>query len=254
MNASIFRPVILVVIVLPWSAVFSETQDELWSRARELDVRLKAGQALELYLELEKLQPENAEVPIAIARQYRHLMADAESSDEKLRLGSLALAAGERAVALGPEKSNAHLSIAITCGKMMPLKSARDQVGISARVKSSLDTALKLNPHNDLALHVLGRWHLVYAELGGVKRAAGELLFGKLPESTYADAAVCFEKARAEKPRRLMHSVELGIVYIKMGRIEEGRQLIEYGLALPSVEKDDPDVKRRGREALQQSK
>jgi predicted Zn-dependent protease len=109
---------------------------------------------------------------------------------------------------------------------------------------------LKLDPRNDLAWHVLGRWHQGYANLSTVRRAMGEVLFGKLPASTNADAARCFENAMQANPRRLMHTVELGITYAKMGRSDEARRLIEKGIAMPNVEKDDPEVKARGREVL----
>jgi hypothetical protein len=35
-----------------------------------------------------------------------------------------------------------------------------------------------------------------------------------------------------------------------MGRTEEARKFINQGLALPNTEKDDPEVKERGRQIL----
>jgi len=211
---------------------------------------LKAARALALYQQAEKLQPRNVVILVRIARQYRHLMADASDPAEKLRLARLALDYSVRAVALDPGDSDAQLSVAITLGKMLPLESSGEQVKISRRIKESVDRALKLNPHSDLAWHVLGRWHQGYAELSAVRRTLGEMLYGKLPTSTEADAAHCFEKAIAANPNRLMHYIELGRTYARMGRTAEARRLIEKGLAMPNVEKDDPDVKQRGRETL----
>jgi len=224
--------------------------DDLMKQAYELDRKFQAAQALELYLQVEKQQPDNAEALTAIARQYRHLMQDSDSKAEKLRLCELALVYGEKAAAAAPNDSDAQLSVAITCGKMLKLKSSREQVGVSRRIKESVDKAIKLDPGNDLAWYVLGRWHQGYADLSSVRRAMGEIIFGKLPDSSHEDAARCFEKAREVNPRRLMHIVELGIVYGKMGRPDEARRLIEKGLAMQNTEKDDPDVKERGREAL----
>lgn len=223
---------------------------DLMKQAQVLDRKLQAAEALELYLEVEKADPGNAEALTAIARQYRHLMQDTDSKAEKLRLCDMALAYGEKAAAADPRDSDAQLSVAITCGKMLKLKSAREQVGVSRRIKQSVDKALQLDPGNDLAWHVLGRWHQGYADLSSVRRAMGEIIFGKLPDSSHEEAARCFEKAMQANPRRLMHVVELGVTYGKMGRADEARRLIEKGLAMPNVEKDDPEVKERGREAL----
>ncbi len=72
----------------------------------------------------------------------------------------------------------------------------------------------------------------------------GELLYGKLPTSTHDEAAKCFRKAIAANPRRLIHYIELGRVYAQMGHDAEARQLIEQGLAMPNVDKEDPAEKQ----------
>jgi tetratricopeptide (TPR) repeat protein len=177
-------------------------------------------------------------------------MADAPDTDDKLRLAHAALDYSNRAAALAPNDSDAQLSVAITLGKMLPLESSKEQVENSRKIKVAVDKALKLDPQNDLAWFVLGRWHQGYAELSAIRRKLGELLYGKLPDSTDADAAACFEKAIAANPARLIHYIELGRTYARMGRTAEARRLIEKGLSMPNVGKDDPDVKERGRETL----
>jgi tetratricopeptide (TPR) repeat protein len=239
-----------ILLLSACGALRAESADDLIQKGYAFDVQLKAAQALELYSQAEKLEPGNARILVAIARQYRHLMADAETRENKLELGRIALQYGQRAAALAPNDSDAQLSPAISYGKMLSLMSTKDRVMISRRIKDSTDRALQLDPRNDLAWHVLGRWHEGYAELAGVRRAIGELLYGKLPASTDQDAARCFEKAIEANPRRLMHYIELGRVYARMGRTADARRFLETGCAMPNVEKDDPGVKERGREAL----
>ena len=64
----------------------------------------------------------------------------------------------------------------------------------------------------------------------------------------YEDAAQCFEKAVALNPNRLMHCVELGRTYAKMGRVADARKFITQGLTMPETEKDDPETKILGRQ------
>ena len=47
-----------------------------------------------------------------------------------------------------------------------------------------------------------------------------------------------------------MHYVELGCIYAELGRIDDARRFITRGLAMPDCDKDDPDMKQRGRETL----
>jgi hypothetical protein len=47
-----------------------------------------------------------------------------------------------------------------------------------------------------------------------------------------------------------MHYVALGTVYVEMGRKDEGRRLIEKGLAMQNSDKDDTQVKQDGEQVL----
>jgi len=214
------------------------------------DQKLQAGEALRYYLPVEKVDPNNVHVLVCIARQYRHLMTDASSKEDKLKLANIALDYSKKAAAVGTNDSDAQLSPAITFGKMMALLGKRDQIEASKKIKEAAERALKLDPNNDLAWHVLGRWHQVIADVGTVTRTLGSLIYGSLPTSTNENAVNCFEKAIALNPNRLMHYIELGRTYAQMGRDEDAKRMIKKGLAMPCKDKDDPDIKKKGRETL----
>jgi tetratricopeptide (TPR) repeat protein len=224
--------------------------DELIAKGNVYYEKLDAQEALKYYLPAEKLEPENVRLLVRISREYRHLMSDASKTGEKLRLGGIAVDYAKRAAALGPNDPEAQLAVAISYGKLQPLLSTKEKVETARIIKSEADKAIKLDPHSDLAWHVLGRWNMGYAEVTGVKRALAELLYGKLPAPTYEDAAKCFEKAIELKPDRLIHYMELGLVYSRMGRTADARRVITKGLAMKETEKDDPETKQRGRETL----
>ena len=196
------------------------------------------------------MDPDNVPLLVRVARQYRHLMTDAGRKDEKLRLGGVALGYAQRAAALAPNDAEAQLSPAITYGKMLPYQGSKEQVEGSQKIKKSVDKALKLDPSSDNAWHVLGRWHQAIANVGMVKRTLGRLLYSNLPTSTNDEALKCFEKAIALNPSRARHHIELGRTYAQMGNTAEARRHIQKGLAMPDSEKDDPEVKAKGRETL----
>src|SRR5262249_24483638 len=112
------------------------------------------------------------------------------------------------------------------------------------------DKVIKLDPRSDLAWHVLGRWHMAFADVNPAKRMLAQMTYGKLPDSTYEDAARCFEKAIELNPNRLMHYIELGTAYAHMGRANDARRLITEGLEVRETEKDDRETKRLGKEVL----
>lgn len=236
----------------PHFAQAAEPVDELIKCGDACDVKLQAAEALKYYLAAEKLHPKDGPLLVCIARQYRHLMSDASSNDEKLRLGHIALSYSQRAASAAPQDSEAQLAPAITYGKMLPFEGKGEQVASSRHIKESADKALKINPDNDLAWHVLGRWYRVLADVGSIKRALAGMIYGELPAAKNEDALKCFEKAIALNPHRPMHFIELGHTYVQMGRSADAKRCLSKGLAMTNTEKDDPELKMQGRELLAQ--
>src|SRR5881392_613242 len=228
----------------------AESPDDLIEKGKVFDRKFQANDALMLYLSAEKVEPKNPDLLVRIARQYRYLMTDASDTQEKLRLGHLALDYSERAAACGPKDCDAQLAPAITLGKMLPYLPQKEQVSASPRIKESVDKALAIDPRNDNAWHILGRWNRVLAEISGAKRFLAGMIYGDLPKGSFEEAERAMKKAIALNPNRLMHYIELGRIYAQMGRKDEARELINKGLGMPDAEKDDPETKARGRETL----
>jgi tetratricopeptide (TPR) repeat protein len=241
----------VICVSLP-TVASGQNAEELIAKGDVYYARLQASEALKYYLPAEKLDPNNTTLLVHISREYRHLMSDASSSDEKVKLGRAAMGYAKRAVALNPNDPDAQLAVAISCGKMEPFGTNREKFDSVSIIKSAADKVIRLSPSNDLAWHILGLWHENLAEVNGVQRAMAQMVFGKLPDSTYEQAAQCFQKAISLEPNRLMHYIELGRLYSKMGRNDDARRLINTGLGMQNTEKDDPETKRQGRELLAQ--
>ena len=239
------------VLCLSGLAVRAEDTDALIAKGDQFDKRLQAKEALEVYLPANKLEPNNVDLLVRIARQYRHLMSDTSSKQEKLRLGNISLEFAGRAATLAPKNAEAQLSPAISYGKMLPYMGSKDQVNASPRIKAAVDRTLQLDPTSDTAWHILGRWNRVLADINVVKRVVAKALYGDLPVTTNEAAEKCLLKAIEINPKRLIHYIELGRIYAQMGRKEEARKYLQKGLAMPNKEKDDPEMKEIGQQTLQ---
>lgn len=252
MHLRSFIQTLCTIILLFAGALPSPAQPahELMAKGDKHDLTFEPNRALNYYLLAVKMEPDNVPLLLRIARQYRYLMAEARSHEDKLKLGSIALGYGLKAAKLAPHDSEAQLSPAITYGKMLPYEGSKAQVQISPLIKAAADKAIRLDPRNDTAWHVLGRWHQVLANVGAVKRALGGLIYGKLPVTTNEAAVKCFTQAIAINPRRLRHYIELGRTYSQMANTTEARRFLEKGLSMPNQEYDDPEMKVKGRETL----
>ena len=212
--------------------------------------RFDAPGALAHYLAAEKLAPETAGLLVRISREYRHSMSDTPNTEEKRRLGKLAVNYADRAAALDAADPDALLAVSLGRGKLQPLEDTWQRLESARVVKQAADAVLALDPGRDLAWHVLGRWHVGFAELTGVRRSLAEIAHGKLPVTTFEEAARCFERAVALRPDRLAHVVELGRAYLRLGRTEDARRSLAQALALPETERDDHEAKQVAREEL----
>lgn len=250
LRSNSIKALFAVAALFTAKGLYAETPEELVKKGEVFDEKFQAAQALALYQQAEKLKPNDADIHCRIARQYRHLMADASGKDEKLRLGHLAVQHGQKAAQLAPNSSEAQMSPAISYGKMIALQSKKEQVKASLFIRSTCEKAIKLDPNNDNAWHILGRWHRNVTEMGSTKRALASFLYDELPAASNADAVNCLQKAIAINPSRAMHYIELGRVYAQMEKPAEARKFIEKGLAMPNHDKDDSELKAVGRAVL----
>ena len=214
------------------------------------DRKFEAPAALEFYLPAEKLEPDNVALLLKIARQYRHEMADASSSAEKLRFAKLGTAYAERAISLNPKQGEAHLSLAISHAKSLGLLGNKEKMATLRVIKASVDRAIALDPNQDLAWYILGCWNQRVTELGGLKRSIAELAYGGLPAADDATAVRCFEKAIALNPSRCVYYVELGRTHAHLGNDDVARKFIQKGMTMPNTGKDDAETKQKGRQTL----
>lgn len=225
---------------------------ELLSEGDAYDAKLDNAHALEAYLQAEKLGATDANTLYRIARQYALSMNDTSSESTQRDLAETALAYAKRAVAADPNNAKAQLSAAVCYGRLIPYVSTREKVEYSRLIKEHADIALKLDPTDSYAWHVLGVWNYELAKMGMLTRGIVKVVYGSIPPASNEEAARLLRKAVDLAPERVSHHVELGRVYLALGLKDQARRELERGLALPDREKDDPESKRRAREALQE--
>jgi tetratricopeptide (TPR) repeat protein len=228
----------------------SEDPAELVKQGDAFDAKLENARALDKYLQAEQLGSKNADTLYRIARQYALLMNDEKSDDKQRELGEKALHYAKRGVANDPNHAKSVLSVAICYGRLIRFEGARTKVEYSRLVKEFADRALKLDPSDSYAWHVLGAWNYELAQMGGFTRTFVKVIYGGIPDASNEEAERLFRKAVEIAPDRVSHHVELGRTYVALGKKTEASAELRKALSLPNKEKDDPDSKKRATEAL----
>jgi hypothetical protein len=85
---------------------------------------------------------------------------------------------------------------------MALFEGGKAKIEMSREVKAEAERALALNPKDDRAMHVLGRWNREIARLNVFEKTAAKVAFGGVPEgASMNDAVTWLEKAVAAGSR-----------------------------------------------------
>lgn len=161
-----------------------------------------------------------------------------------------AVSAGRRAVALAPKSCRAHTALAVALGKKTDYVDNATKMALSREIRSEAETALALEPEDELAHHILGRWNYSFATINPLLKLAARTVYGKLPEASLEKARTHLEKAVALNPKRLATQHCLALIYKQSGDKEKARRHWEAVLALPAVDAEDRAAHREARKAL----
>lgn len=176
--------------------------------------------------------------------------ARAESAQSARKQAETALAEAKRAVQQAPESAQAHLDLAIAYGKWTDFVGNKTKLEISKLIREEAAKAAELDPANDLAWSVLGRWHYGLANVNGVLKALAGVVFGGMPDASNAEAAKYLEKAAALAPQRICHHADLARAYEALGRKSDARAQWQAVARLPAVDEEDRKEKENARKAL----
>lgn len=173
-----------------------------------------------------KLSPDNLESLCLAAKQWSDLTFyhDVRTDRERQLVNVKALEYAEKAIAAHPMHCGGHMAACISKGRLALFCDNRTKVRLAKEAQDAAATALHLGPDDDLAHHLMGRWHYEMAKINVVVRAVVRLMYGtSLQPGTKEEALELYKKAIALAPARLVHHTEAARVALELGRTEEAR-------------------------------
>ena len=117
-------------------------------------------------------------------------------------------------------------------------------------MKDRTEKAIALDPLQDIAYHMLGRWHFEVADMNRFVKLLMKAFYGGLPKGTYELAAANFKNALELAPGRVIHRVELARTLLKSGDRKAAIEQLKSCLALKPTDKDDIDAQTTARKML----
>ncbi|MES2431338.1 MAG: hypothetical protein V4556_10395 [Bacteroidota bacterium] len=159
------------------------------------------------------------------------------------------------AIKVDPKSSDANCAMAMALGHISMNKTNKEKITSAKDLKKYVDLAIKANPNNYKAWHVLGRWHYELSDLSMLERAAAKILYGSIPAASLKTAIACFEKAKALTGTGfIINHYELARSYKRNNEKQKAIDTIKVMLLLPNVTESDAAIKTDGKKLLEEWK
>ena len=156
----------------------------------------------------------------AMSRHYCDLTYSTTSAAAQKDLVARALSCAQQAVEEDPTNATAHASLAVCYAKSCTLSNVKTELAYSRLFKLEAEKAIALDPKQDVAYYLLGRWNYGIASAGLFSRAYVKVIYGGLPQASYQDAVRCFQKAVELAPNRIINHAGLAMAYEALGNKE----------------------------------
>jgi len=173
----------------------------------------------------------DAEVLWRLTRSYVELGQLAEKKQQKRKHYREALVNGERAIAADSMNYLSYTWLAIAEGALAGVEGFKNRIRLAWSIREHALRAIELNPAEDTPYHILGRWHLEIASIGGLKRTMANLFYGDLPDASYEEAIYYLEQAIVKKDI-IHHRLVRARAYIRSDQKELARAELRHILIM----------------------
>ena len=244
--STLFLSAVLTVIPLPGAgSVPARDTQELVRQADEAFFAMRYELADSLYSLAQGIHPGKSGVYWKLSRLYVG-MGEAlppENTEARHPFFERAEAFARTCTEIDPNVAEGHTWLAASLGVLSDNAGAREKIKRANIIKSELEQALEINPHDDVALSILGSFHREISDMGWLEKVFAKTFLGALPEGSREEAETYLKRAIASNPLVIRHYHELGKLYRDMERYEEALEVLDEALTKPVLMKSD--VRRR---------
>ena len=213
------------------------------ARATLAEQRGDLSTAAQIYDAAQRMETNQVDHLCSLARKYCDLTYLTNSATVQNDLVRRALLCSVQAVKADSNNAPAHACLAVCYAKSSTYADIRTQLAYSRLFKLEAEQAIALDPRQDIAYYLLGRWNYAIAKVGLLSRTYVKMVYGGLPKASYQEAIVNFQKAIALAPNRIIHHAGLALAFGAAGEKDlEIRELKKCRSLTPS-DREDQDAR-----------
>jgi hypothetical protein len=239
----------LLFLTLSFRA-FTQDVPALLQQAAWLESSFKEEEALVKYQEIIKLQPHNVFALCHCSDLNCRIGNRQDSRDKKIGYFKAGRDYANTAWRLDSTNSEANVVMAFSIGRIILLESGREKVAGAGAIKRYAENAIRYDPGNYKAWHILGRWHYEVSGLNFIERTLAKWFYGALPDASLQESIHDYEKSMALRPGFMLNYLELAKACHRDGQNARAIQLLRRLDSLKDGMYDDRQVRREGQQLL----
>ncbi len=247
----VIKTIFLFFLIMTSKIMQAQSFDSVMNAAKEAEIGMKEKIAFQHYVSAQKLKPGDPEALYKCSELASRIGNREVSEESRNRYYQSALAYARQMVKIYPQNDQSHLALSISLGRIALTKSGKEKVVTVKEIKQAAETAVKINPANYKAWHVLGKWYYEVSNLNLVERAAIKLFFGGMPDASFNKAIQCYEKAKSIQPNFNLNHLELAKSYYKNDEQTKALTILTQIASMPIRTEDDTRVRKEAHNLYQ---
>ena len=158
------------------------------------------------------------------------------------------------AVEVNPNGADGWYILSAAIGRASLTKGKRERVKRAGEIRAAALRSIELNPREDGAYHVMGRWNAEIMRLSGFNRFfAKNFLGGSIFNAASWDSATIYmSKAVELRPEWIYHRLDYAEILVDIDQYSEARVELQKVEELPIGDAMDPEYKKEGAAVLKE--
>lgn len=158
-----------------------------------------------------------------------------------------------RAVAANPDGADGYFALAMAIGRTSLTLGKKERVRRAGEIRTDALRAIELNPRQDGAMHVMGRWNAEIMRLSSFQRFFAKSFLGGaiFSQASWPNAVSYMKQAIEIRPQFIYHHYDLALIYMDTKQWALARQQFEIIPSLPLIDVMDPVWKEEAARLLQ---
>ena len=222
----------------------------LMQKAAQSEAAFREEEALSEYKAVLKVRPQQLTALIRCSDLSCRIGNRQTDRDKKVDYFKAGYQYAQSAYRLDSTNSEVNIVMAFSLGRMILIQTNKERVTAAGDIKRYAGNAIRYDPSNFKAYHILGRWHYEVSRLNFFERVFARWFYGSLPEASLADAIRNYEKSMALRPDFMLNYLELAKALHRDGQNERAEGLLRQMEKLPDEMYDDRQVREEGKKLL----